>query len=184
MIIIRFFIDNENISLIKLKNNLSPFLMFLIGVLLVPFIEEIIFRLSLLFKPIFLTIACCLLFYIVVSKFYFNVNYLFLDSTLFLRLTLTLIIGILVFIITSKFSDRLTIFWNNNFKWIYYISVLVFGFLHVFNYQIDTQDLNIVLLLVLPQLLGGVVLGFIRIRYGFVYCCIFHSCFNIIPMLI
>lgn len=182
--IIRLFIDNENIALIKLKSNLSPFLLFLIGVLLVPFIEEIIFRLSLIFKPIFLSLACSLLFYIVLSKFYFKTNYLFLDSTLLLRLVLALIIGILVFTITSKFYNQLTIFWNNNFKWIYYISVIVFGFFHILNYQIGPQDFIIVPLLVLPQLLGGVILGFIRIKYGFVYCCIFHSCFNVLPMLI
>lgn len=184
MIFIRFFVDNENFAINKLKNNLSPFLIFLIGVLLVPFMEEIIFRLSLIFKPIFLAIASSLLFYVLLSKFYFKTNYLFLDSTLFLRLILTLIIGILVFIIASNFSNRLIIFWNNNFKWIFYISVIVFGFSHVYNYQIGTHDLIIVPFLVLPQLLGGVFLGFIRIKYGFVYGCIFHSCFNVLPMLI
>jgi len=50
------------------------------------------------------------------------------------------------------------------FPYVFWISSGVFGFMHVFNYE-DPMRLA-VLLMVIPQFTGGMMLGYVRVKYG------------------
>lgn len=67
------------------------------------------------------------------------------------------------------------------FKWIFYGFALAFGYMHIFNY--DTTNINIWLLspiLVAPQIVLGLFLGYIRMHFGLIYAMLFHAFYNAI----
>ena len=53
------------------------------------------------------------------------------------------------------------------FKWLFYGSAFVFGLIHISNYQLDTTHYFFMPLITMTQTFGGLMLGFIRINYGF-----------------
>jgi FlaA1/EpsC-like NDP-sugar epimerase len=79
----------------------------------------------------------------------------------------------------QKVEQKLQYFWIKHFALIFHSSCLIFGFLHIFNFEEIT--INLVLLsplVVLPQVILGYALGFLRMNYGFHYNVIFHILWN------
>ena len=66
------------------------------------------------------------------------------------------------------------------FKYFFYISILIFGFYHITNFEITTTTLLFSPLLVSPQLSVGTFLGFIRVRFGLVWAIALHAAYNLI----
>jgi len=66
------------------------------------------------------------------------------------------------------------------FKYIFYASILIFGFYHITNFEITTTTLLFSPLLVSPQLSVGTFLGFIRVRFGIVWAIALHAAYNLI----
>jgi membrane protease YdiL (CAAX protease family) len=64
------------------------------------------------------------------------------------------------------------------FNWVYYISSLLFGWIHFFNYQFDQSHYFFLPFITMTQTFGGFMLGYIRIMYGFWYGVLLHSLFN------
>ncbi len=67
---------------------------------------------------------------------------------------------------------------KKNFKYIFYGVALIFGFIHISNYDITTTSLLLSPLLVAPQIIAGLILGYVRIRLGLPYSILLHSMFN------
>jgi membrane protease YdiL (CAAX protease family) len=68
-----------------------------------------------------------------------------------------------------------------------YMSIFLFGLIHLFNYADYGNALWFAPLLFLPQLITGVFLSFIRVRMGLSEAMLFHALFNLIllgPILI
>ncbi|OAN46114.1 hypothetical protein A6A03_13305 [Chloroflexus islandicus] len=61
----------------------------------------------------------------------------------------------------------------------YYVSVIVFGLLHLTNYT-TVGAWWFAPLLVLPQLIGGFIYGYVRIRIGFWYAVLLHMADNLL----
>lgn len=61
-----------------------------------------------------------------------------------------------------------------------YTSIVGFGFIHIFNFEAYENALWMAPLLILPQLITGLFLGFVRVRMGFLYGVLFHALFNAI----
>ncbi len=59
-----------------------------------------------------------------------------------------------------------------------YVSIAAFGLIHIFNFETYENALWMVPFLILPQLVTGVFLSYIRVRMGFVYGILFHALFN------
>ena len=82
------------------------------------------------------------------------------------------------------FRAPLTLFKNPAyFKYAFYVFALLFGYMHIFNYQ-DLNS-NIILfspILVAPQVVVGLYLGFIRIKFGLQWSIALHALFNGILM--
>ncbi len=65
------------------------------------------------------------------------------------------------------------------FRWLYYVSSLVFGFVHLVNYENGSSLLPFFLILTGPQIFIGLLLGYIRIVYGFKYAVLLHAVYNL-----
>ncbi|WP_298764680.1 CPBP family intramembrane glutamic endopeptidase [uncultured Polaribacter sp.] len=77
------------------------------------------------------------------------------------------------------FRAPLTLFKNKrNFKSAFYIFAILFGFVHIFNFEITTNVIILSPLLVLPQILLGGYLGYIRIRFGLIWAIALHGAYN------
>lgn len=63
---------------------------------------------------------------------------------------------------------------------IFYVFTLAFGFYHITNFEISTAVLLLSPLLVAPQISIGAFLGFIRVRFGFVWALLLHATYNLI----
>ncbi|MEO1621167.1 MAG: CPBP family intramembrane glutamic endopeptidase, partial [Cyanobacteria bacterium J06632_3] len=59
---------------------------------------------------------------------------------------------------------------------IFYVLTLLFGAIHITNYT--PEALPLLPLLVLPQVILGLLLGFVRLRYGFLWAILLHSFHN------
>ena len=83
------------------------------------------------------------------------------------------------------FRAPLTLFKNNNFFKIgFYTLTILFGLIHISNFTVTTNVLLLAPILVLPQILLGGYLGFIRVRFGLGWSVVLHASYNGILMLI
>ena len=64
------------------------------------------------------------------------------------------------------------------FRVAFYTIAIIFGFIHITNYEISTNVLLLSPILVLPQILLGFYLGFIRIRFGLLWSIALHAIYN------
>lgn len=77
------------------------------------------------------------------------------------------------------FRAPITLFKNKKtFKIAFYSFAILFGFVHISNFEITTNVLLLSPLLVLPQILLGGYLGFIRIRFGLHWAIFLHAAYN------
>lgn len=158
-----------------------PLIVLFLGGILTPLIEEATFRLSIFFKPIFLSISIGLLTLIIYSQS-LDTGILKIDESVYLRYSISLIIGILTYYITVKNKATIKNFWNNHVRWIYYFSAISFGFAHFGNFDLDFNNLYLIPLLTLPHIIGGIFFGYVRIKHGFLYGFAFHSLNNMIAL--
>ncbi len=76
---------------------------------------------------------------------------------------------------------------TKGFKYVFYIIAFSFGFIHIINFEISKTILILSPLLVAPQIIAGLLLGYIRVRLGLLYSILLHALFNglaIIPSLL
>ncbi|CAM1339742.1 CPBP family intramembrane glutamic endopeptidase [Tenacibaculum aestuarii] len=67
---------------------------------------------------------------------------------------------------------------GKQFRIAFYLFAILFGFVHITNYQISTNVLLLSPILVLPQTLLGFYLGFIRVRFGLLWAMALHAVYN------
>lgn len=126
-------LDNVNSELMKM-----PFgTLILIGVVLVPFVEELIFRLPLKY----------------------NRNYL-----------LQFLIAIVALFAPAESKTAVYAavrrFWKRFFWVFFYLMTSAFAFVHIYNY-VDAQHLLLWSpLLTMVQFITGLIIGYIRVRFG------------------
>lgn len=136
------FVDTDNHMMNDLIESTPVIVILFLTVIIVPFIEELIFRLFLKWER----------------------NYL-----------LQLFIAIF-----PKTKETLFRFWRTYFGYVFYFSVIVFGFVHITNYEMGTIPLWTIPILVLPQLFAGIIIGYLRVRYNFMYGFFMHALHNAI----
>ncbi|WP_064196070.1 MULTISPECIES: type II CAAX prenyl endopeptidase Rce1 family protein [Emticicia] len=96
-------------------------------------------------------------------------------------ITETVIIGIFIAPIIEEFIFRYPLKFfatKKYFKWMLYIICLIFGLIHLDNYIIDNSHLLFAPLIVIIQIYGAFMFGFIRISYGFWYGVLLHMIHN------
>jgi membrane protease YdiL (CAAX protease family) len=143
-----FDLDTTKFNLLFLTIPVWPLILIL--VILIPFFEELIFRLYLRYK------------YNYLLRFF-----VFLSSILGLQNH-------------KKFVAHVNQFWIRRYKTIFYFSAILFGFVHLANYGYTTMILIFSPLIVAPQFVAGLFLGYLRVRHGVISGFLLHAMHNAI----
>lgn len=149
---------------------------YLMIAVIIPLIEEIIFRLPLNLKKSSIAFALSILY------LRFSGNFLthFLDLTKkedVFKIIITIIIFFTLFLLLNqKKLDNLR---KNHFRFVFYFIAISFGLIHIINFH----NINYFLILlypffVLPQFFMGILIGNIRIKYGFIWGWALHCLIN------
>ena len=176
--------DPENVQNVKMTDRLSPFVFLLVGAFILPFLEEVAFRLSLRFKPIYLTVSSVVLSYYILTKLVFQSSMSLIDDSFVVRVLASLFVGLIVFFIVNEATvkERLTRFWASYFRWIYYTICLLFAWVHITKYELSWKHLLLLPILTLPQLFSALIYGYIRVSFGFQYPLFFHMTNNLLAI--
>lgn len=67
---------------------------------------------------------------------------------------------------------------SSYFKFAFYISVFLFGAVHLSNFELFTKYLWLAPILVAPQIAAGIFLGFTRVKLGLSWAMLLHACHN------
>ena len=153
----------------KWKENLWFF--FMLVAIIAPFLEEVIFRLSLVFNPLNISLSVSTLISLIINKLFCPL----------ISILSFFLVFILIYKLALTYEQKIIAFWNKNFKYIFYFLALSFGLVHISNYNyIKFSQYFMAPILVLPQLILGFLLSFTRIYYkkGFLICVIIHCLMN------
>ncbi|WKB81175.1 CPBP family intramembrane metalloprotease [Cellulophaga lytica] len=72
---------------------------------------------------------------------------------------------------------------TKTFKIALYVSILLFGAVHITNFEITPMALLLSPFLVAPQLVLGTFAGYIRVKFGLIWSIALHACHNFILFL-
>lgn len=162
-------------SIEEMELNINKIAIFLLSVVAAPIIEEVISRLYL--RPTKLNIR------IYLGVIIFLIVWLSIKEHIYFLCILPFLFGISVLIYKKTKTKHLKVYrwYLKHFKVIFYLSSLIFGLVHISNYQIPNCTMYLILpLIVAPQIFAGCVLGFIRMKYGIIFSILLHSCFNLL----
>jgi hypothetical protein len=133
-----------------------------------PILEELTFRLPLKFSKWNLTIASTglsLTFCRVLAELKYE------DS-----LILSIGTGIVIYLILNeRILTKISEFWSKNKLLTFYSLLLIFSFLHLKNYELTTELLIFSPIFILPRILDGILLSYIRLNSGILLAILFHS---------
>jgi len=73
---------------------------------------------------------------------------------------------------------ELRAWWDRNYRWIFYGIALLFGYVHLANFELTPMIVVFSPILVLAQIVLGVLMGFLRVRYGFWWGYAMHALHN------
>lgn len=143
-------IDLGKHSLEDFMDKLSYFEIILILVLIVPFFEEVVFRLPLKYKR----------------------NYLLKG--------LVWIVSQTGLIQKEKVNEKVQKYWKSAFRYFFYMMAFGFGFIHLTNFEKAGELILLLPILTLTQCVGGLIMGYLRVKLGFLWGYFYHSSSNFI----
>ncbi len=95
--------DPENIQKGNMSERFTPMILLLVGVVILPFLEETLFRLSLKFKPFYLALTSSVLCYYILTKLVFHTKLSGVDESFIMRVVISISLGLIFYpIITIK----------------------------------------------------------------------------------
>ena len=144
----------------------------LLGVLVVPPIEEVVFRLWLrVNRGALFAVAFLVLFVGVLLLPVSN-----LGAVVLIALSVLILVATLM-----GYDANIKQMVAHHFGFYFYGSTILFALVHITNFTpLSTPTLLFTPLLVLPQFIVGTMLGYIRVRYGIGYSILFHVVVNAI----
>lgn len=95
--LIGLFHEPKNLTDQSLSERFTPFLYLIIGGMVLPFLEEVLFRLSLKFKPIYLISTSICAGYYISTKFFFDSRLSSFDESFLYRVCIGLCMGAFMF---------------------------------------------------------------------------------------
>ena len=180
-----------------LFGNFSYWQVFALAVLIAPVLEELIFRYHLRYESLsFLFVSIALLsLTTMILDYYFGIfsliNFQTYDykTVVLIAIFLSTVILIPVIILYSlKAELRIgnpSQEWRwLNFPFVFYLSILVFAFVHVYNFDLAPSKWYLTPLMVMPQFILGAFIAWVRIRLSMVHCIFIHMLNNAIPMIV
>ena len=164
-------VRNEVIELAKASSHSNDYYRdFMLLIILSPILEELCFRLALVFKKANISLA-------IVSILFFTILHENISNAVILDYkNLIVLFGLIpvYFLLNRIISDGIiNTLSKHKFK-IYYLSVFTFAFLH-FDFTIPIYLAPIILL---PQFVVGVILTFVRLKFSIFHAIILHMLLN------
>lgn len=153
------------------KVEINSLKLILVGIILAPISEEILFRSLLKFRKI------NIILFIPISILY--ISFYVYKSNINQAIVLSLLLFTFLFLVSYFPKSKIESLIANNFKYFFYGTSLGFGLIHLFNYSGNIYlILAFSFIIVGPQIVGGFILGFIRMNYGLFYSILFHMATN------
>lgn len=172
-------IDDSAHKMGELLDQMSFWIIFLLAVIIAPVTEEIIFR-------YYITHSTTAVFFLLWALV-FGIAMLMFNQILeeWVAIPLILIpIALMVTVLNSKkLQDRIKAVYNQGFPYVFYLSAVIFAYVHIFNFE-DVFPWYYAPILVFPQFFLGLYLGYIRTRNGLPHAILLHATNNLIPMII
>jgi len=144
----------------------------LIAIFVAPIYEEFLFRLLLRPSTKNYILFVATVFILTIISFLYGTIIFF-----------SILLGVLLLSLVMYFMgdrSRNYIFNKINFKYSFYFSTLFFGLMHLSNFTGNAYIISLfAILLVGPQILLGLILGYIRMRFGLIFSIIFHAVVNL-----
>lgn len=146
-------------------------------IILGPIIEELIFRLNLKLSKINTAICSVTIIILLIRLLlYPDISKLF-----YLSVLPTSAIFYLILYYSKSLYAFLKKLWTQKYKYIFHLSVIVFGVMHLFNYQNIFWWMYLLFpLFVAPYIYLGYILAYTRNKYGFMYALLVHFSINFI----
>lgn len=141
-------VDPDNHKILDMIKSYPVVLLLVLTVVIGPLIEELIFRLYLRYKN----------------------NY-----------ALHFLISIVSLTGARNEQKAETFFislWKKRYKFIFYFSAVIFGLIHISNFEFSYTILLLSPILVAPQIILGLIIGYSRVRMGFISGLLLHSLHN------
>lgn len=133
-----------------------------------PIIEEVIFRLPLRVSKFNLILPLSILISLLAFKHCLSNFYLAVSLFIILYFSLYLLIKE-----DSSFFIKLINFLTKKFGLVFYFQALLFGFLHLTNYNLDWEYFYLFPLFIMNYIFTGCFWGYLRVRYSKgIYLCI------------
>lgn len=150
---------------------LSSLRTILIGIIFAPILEEIFFRSLLKFtKRSIILFLITVIVLIIYAAFRSKIEFVSFLSVVF--------IGILCLLLFFN-RNKIELFISSKFNYFFYGSAIFFGLVHASNFTGNSYViLAFSLILGGPQIVLGLILGFIRMNYGLIYSILFHMIIN------
>ena len=153
------------------------------------YITSIIFLLNGVITVVFI-LALLTLITKIIDLSHNNITYLtFSKSFLFLVILIPLVEE-LVFRYFLRYNGFKTLIisekkWLKIFPILVYVSTICFGLLHITNYPSSTKLFFLLFpIIILPQLIGGFMISYLRVRLNFLWGVIYHATWNLTVMII
>jgi len=183
---IGLFYDPDNKTTGSMAERFSPAALLFISVFAFPLLEEIAYRLSLKFKPIYLALTLGVIAYYISSKAVYqtklsDVHAHFVERVIFVLTTVTVTFPLFSI---PKIKQQLELFWKQNFRWIFYFFCLTFAWVHILNYELTLEHILLMPVITLPKLVSAMCYGYVRMHYGFIYCFAIHMLNNGIAFIV
>ncbi|MDA3942174.1 MAG: CPBP family glutamic-type intramembrane protease [Bacteroidetes bacterium] len=155
----------------------------LLNLLFVPLIEELAYRLPLIFRKRNILISSIAITYIFISQL-FSDGIIDINTNLSAKLLSISLIGTILVAMLSKNSieKKAISFWNKNPRSVLFSYLIIFSLGHFDNYIFSVQLLILFPVLVLPQFIGGFFLSFVRVKVSFIHAIIFHVLNNFLAL--
>ncbi|WP_373071402.1 type II CAAX prenyl endopeptidase Rce1 family protein [Zeaxanthinibacter enoshimensis] len=182
-VLLLLFITPQHTGIELINKRYSGLELILVVILVLPVLEEFMFRLPLVFKPLYQAISvsiatyCCLF---IALKAYTDFQPW---PCILISAATSFCLGTGCYFGLKKYQKKAAFIFSKYYPIIFYLHVALFGCLHVWNYGAEPGSAPVLLLLTLPQAVSAIILGYLRVRYGLIYAFVLHSMVNILPVL-
>lgn len=163
---------------LKLNSNLTTNL--LETGLIIPIIEEIVFRQWLIYSRFNVALPVSVLSCTLIHKA-LHYRHISLTDNIIIWCVAILTATAIYYLINNclkKITYHIEGFWKRNQRAIVIFSALLFGYLHIGNYMITANLILFSPIVLGTYLIAGFLTGYLRVQYGFVYNCLFHITTN------
>lgn len=168
------FMDENKVS--EFIDTMPVWVVFLMAAIAAPVWEELVFRFPLKYREVTINIFVGLLLVIALGAAVYNTT--LIGKIIFISIIVALAI------LYSVFSKRILRFlqdiWQNKFPVVFYCFTLAFALIHLRNYPSGWTTVLLFPILVLPQFVIGLFMGYVRIKLGIGWSIAFHALHNAI----